>query len=138
MPMEVALMVLATDGSNTPEIIKLLDWQDQPGYYIVVLERPVPCMSLKALCISKGGKISEELARVIMWQATKASLVCCSRGVFHSDIKQENLLINPETLQVKLIDFGCGDLLKEWPYMIYTGMFYHVYCKCRFSEICFL
>ncbi|KAI7814431.1 putative serine/threonine-protein kinase pim-3, partial [Triplophysa rosa] len=121
IPLEVALQVLATGGSNVPEIVKLLDWQDRPGYYIMVLERPAPCTNLREFCRSKGEKLSEELARVIMRQATRAAYICCRQGVFHSDIKQNNLLINPETLQVKLIDFGCGFLLKETPYTTYEG-----------------
>ncbi|KAL0187892.1 hypothetical protein M9458_014991, partial [Cirrhinus mrigala] len=76
-------------------IIQLLDWQDQPERYIMVLERPLPCKDL------------EDTARVIMAQATKAAYL---------DIKQENLLINTETLEVKLIDFGCGDLLQDSGY----------------------
>ncbi|KAI7790633.1 putative serine/threonine-protein kinase pim-2-like [Triplophysa rosa] len=38
---------------------------------------------------------------------------CCKRGVFHRDIKLENLLVNPKTLKVKLIDFGCSVRLKR-------------------------
>ncbi|GAA6096902.1 uncharacterized protein LOC108269550 isoform X1 [Tachysurus ichikawai] len=45
---------------------------------------------------------------------------CYDRGVFHCDIKAENL-INPDTLEVKLIDFGCGALLKDTTYKYYFG-----------------
>lgn len=53
--------------------------------------------------------------------------MCCQRGVFHCDIKLDNLLINPETLEVKLIDFGCGDLMRETGYDILE---YVLFIKC--------
>jgi len=71
-----------------------------------------------------GGLFSEELARHLMQQVIDAAAVCCSRGVFHRDIKMPNLLVNTETLEVKLIDFGCGDLLRSSPYLTYSGMYY--------------
>ncbi|KAL0187843.1 hypothetical protein M9458_014942, partial [Cirrhinus mrigala] len=78
-------------------IIQLLDWQDQPEHYIMVLERPSPCKDLWDYALFQGGFLSEDTAQVIMAQATKAA---------YMDIKLENLLINTETLEVKLIDFG--------------------------------
>ncbi|GAA6085679.1 calcium-dependent protein kinase 4-like [Tachysurus ichikawai] len=38
-------------------------------------------------------------------QVVQAAPYCCNRGVLHRDIKPKNLLINPSTLEVKLIDF---------------------------------
>ena len=32
-----------------------------------------------------------------------------SNGVVHRDIKPENILISPQSLKIKLIDFGCSD-----------------------------
>ncbi|KAK9979349.1 hypothetical protein ABG768_012781 [Culter alburnus] len=103
------------------EIIELLDWQDQPDQYIMVLERPPSCQDLLAFLNSQEGFLNEEAARFIMTQTTMAAHMCCRRGVFHSDIKLENLLINTETLEVKLIDFGCGDLLQESTYDLFCG-----------------
>ncbi|RXN20305.1 serine threonine- kinase pim-2-like protein [Labeo rohita] len=121
LPLEVALLILVNREPKAPEIIQLLDWQDQPEYYIMVMERPSPCEELWDYLKRHGGILKEETARFIMAQATMAAHICCLRGVFHRDIKLENLLINPDTLEVKLIDFGCGDLLRDSGYTHFLG-----------------
>lgn len=87
------------------------------------MERPSPCEDLWDYLRHHGGILKEETARFIMAQATMAAHICCQRGVFHRDIKLENLPMNPETLEVKLIDFGCGDLLKDSGYKSFYGMY---------------
>ncbi|XP_048020193.1 serine/threonine-protein kinase pim-1-like isoform X1 [Megalobrama amblycephala] len=121
LPLEVGLLTLVNKGPKVPEIIELLEWQDQPDQYIMVLERPPSCQDLWDFLNNHDGILNEDTARFIMTQATMAAHVCCRRGVFHSDIKLENLLVNTETLEVKLIDFGCGDLLQESAYDVFCG-----------------
>ncbi|XP_057217474.1 serine/threonine-protein kinase pim-2-like [Triplophysa rosa] len=125
IPREVYLQMLACKGEHVPVIVRFLDWQDRLDHYVMVLERPSPCEDLSAFMIRNGGRLTEKLARLIMEHVTEAAEICCNRGVFHRDIKMENLLINPCTLDVTLIDFGCGDLLKNSAYTEYMGMFYH-------------
>ncbi|XP_073787806.1 serine/threonine-protein kinase pim-2 isoform X1 [Danio rerio] len=120
LPLEIGLLILAHRGGKVPEIIELLDWQDQQDRYIMILERPSPCVDLFDFIMSLGS-ITERQAQKIMEQATTAGLMCCRRGVFHRDIKLENLLVNTDTLEVKLIDFGCGALLQESGYDSFCG-----------------
>ncbi|RXN07307.1 serine threonine- kinase pim-1-like protein [Labeo rohita] len=121
VPLEVALTVLANQGPSCRHIIELLDWQDHLDQYIMVLERPSPCMDMHDFWLHYDGLFTEGMARHFMQQVIDAAVVCCSRGVFHRDIKMPNLLVNIETLEVKLIDFGCGDLLKSSKYKSYSG-----------------
>ncbi|KAK9972174.1 hypothetical protein ABG768_025499 [Culter alburnus] len=121
LPLEVGLLILANRGPKVPEIIELLDWQDQPDQCIMILERPSHCQDLCDFLEGHSGTLNEDTARYIMTQASMAAHICFSRGVFHRDIKLENLLINTETLEVKLIDFGCGDLLQESRYERFCG-----------------
>ncbi|KAL0147158.1 hypothetical protein M9458_057682, partial [Cirrhinus mrigala] len=121
LPLEVALQVLANKGPRVEEIIQLLDWQVEPDRYILVLERPVPFEELNCFLLRQMTTLEEDVARVIMRQTVFAAQTCCRRGVLHRDIKLENLLINPGTLEVKLIDFGCGAILTDEGYTYYAG-----------------
>ncbi|RXN30602.1 serine threonine- kinase pim-2-like protein [Labeo rohita] len=121
LPKEIALTFLANKGHRVPEIIRLLDWTDHPDHFVMVLECPSPCENLVEFMRRHGGSLDEHTVRQIMWQATNAAHMCCLRRVLHRDVKLENLLINRETSEVKLIDFGCGDILRMSPYRSYHG-----------------
>merc|ERR1711955_90169 len=47
-------------------------------------------------------------AREELRQLLEILCACHQRGVIHRDIKDENILINPDTKEIKLIDFGSG------------------------------
>uniref|UniRef100_A0A8C2JVB8 non-specific serine/threonine protein kinase n=1 Tax=Cyprinus carpio TaxID=7962 RepID=A0A8C2JVB8_CYPCA len=121
LPKEIALTILANKGPRVPEIIRLLDWTDHPDHFVMVLECPSPCENLVEFIRRHGGSLDEEKTRQIMWQAAHAANMCHLRGVFHRDVKLENILVNRETSEVRLIDFGCGDILRRTPYRSYSG-----------------
>ncbi|KAK9974154.1 hypothetical protein ABG768_022261 [Culter alburnus] len=121
VPQEIGLLILANNGPKVPQIIQLLDWQEEKEQYIMVLERPPHCENLIEFLDRHEGTIKEDIASVIIQQATLAAQTCCQRGVLHRDIKLENLLINPDSLDVKLIDFGCGEILTDAGYTSFAG-----------------
>ncbi|XP_026069795.1 serine/threonine-protein kinase pim-1-like [Carassius auratus] len=121
LPKEIALTILANKGPSVPQIIKLLDWTDHPDHFVMVLECPSPCENLVDFKRRHGGSLDEETTRQIMWQAAHAANMCHIRRVFHRDVKLENILVNRETSEVRLIDFGCGDILRRSPYRSYCG-----------------
>ncbi|KAL0173175.1 hypothetical protein M9458_033486, partial [Cirrhinus mrigala] len=118
--LEVALLIQANREPRAPEIIQLLDWQEESERYVMVLERPVPCEDLDWFVLSQTTDMKEDLAWVIMRQATTAAQTCCRRGVLHRDLTAESFLINPDTLEVKLINFGCGEVLMDAAYTSFT------------------
>ncbi|KAL0190829.1 hypothetical protein M9458_013527, partial [Cirrhinus mrigala] len=67
VPMEIGLTLMANKSPRAPQIMKLLDWEDNRD---------------------------EGIARKVI------------RQVFHWDIKTENLLLNRDTIEIKLINFG--------------------------------
>ncbi|XP_067305983.1 uncharacterized protein [Pseudorasbora parva] len=121
LPKEVAMMALLSKSPSVPQIIKLLDWYETHNEYILVLERPTPCQDMRQFLLKHGGRIEESSARAVMRQVVTAAKICCERGILHGDIKLENLLINENTLQVKLIDFGTSKRLKKSAYSTFRG-----------------
>ncbi|TSK17925.1 Serine/threonine-protein kinase pim-2 [Bagarius yarrelli] len=118
LPVEVALMELVSKPPRCPHIIELLEWFDSLNFYILVLEWPEPCIDLFKYC--ENNVLPDNVVKYIIHQVAVAASHCLERGVFHRDIKEENILINPNTFDVKLIDFGFGDLLKDF-YIDYSG-----------------
>nr|XP_023653977.1 serine/threonine-protein kinase pim-2-like [Paramormyrops kingsleyae] len=121
LPVEVALMVHLNSEPTCSSILKLIEWFDLPSEYVLVLERPEPCMDLMQYIRSQGNFLSEEVAQHVLMQLLNALNHCQSKGIIHRDIKPSNILIHTKTLQVKLLDFGCGDILKDDPYTYFAG-----------------
>ncbi|KAK3518658.1 hypothetical protein QTP70_007152 [Hemibagrus guttatus] len=113
LPIEIALMVLANANPCT-KILKILDWYEEPKRYVVILERPEPCMDLEEFSSKQGGRLTEVEARIVMFQLMEVLQHCKSQGILHRDVKPENILIQTDTYHVKLFDFGCGDLIKHY------------------------
>lgn len=114
-------MELVCKPPRCPYVIEMLEWFETPTCFVLILERPDPCYELYRYArLHYNCCLPESQVKTIMAQVILATCHCYTRGVFHRDIKEENILLNPQTLEVKLIDFGCGALLKE-TYTIYAG-----------------
>ncbi|MBN3294300.1 PIM2 kinase, partial [Polypterus senegalus] len=115
--MEVALMMMVNRPPTCPNIIRLLDWTETASVYIMVIERPFFCQDLSDFMHSQG----RTSGKVFFKQITEAVQYCHFKGVFHNDVKKENILVVTGTFQLKLIDFGCGYFLKDTEYSGHVG-----------------
>merc|ERR1711872_969097 len=111
IPLEVALMQQLQD---VPGVIRLIDYFDMQDCFYVVMER----FHSKDMFdfISEQGPLPEALARGLFKQLVDTVITCHQRGIMHRDIKDENILIDLNTFNMKLIDVGSGGLIEPRVY----------------------
>ncbi|KAM3624774.1 uncharacterized protein V6R79_001395 [Siganus canaliculatus] len=110
---------------NVPAVVKLLDWYDSPDQLILVLERPDPCEDLLDFVHHNNGILKECDAKIIAEQLVDALIQIHAHGVFHRDIKLQNILIETGSSipRVRIIDFGCGTILSKCTYISGLGTY---------------
>jgi len=113
-PEEVARFRLEYDLTrrlNTPGIIQAYDLTDHQNTLMLVLE-DYGGQSLQTLAQTESLAIADILK--IGVQVAQALEEIHRQGIIHKDINPANILLNPETGQVKVIDFGIAtQLLQE-------------------------
>ncbi|XP_074390195.1 serine/threonine-protein kinase pim-1-like [Zonotrichia albicollis] len=117
-PLEIVLLAKVSTGF--PGVVQLLEWLELPNCIVMVLERPEQCQDLHRF-IGARRFLPEEEARELFRQVLEAVRHCTSCGVLHRDIKPENILVDLDTGQAKLIDFGCGTYLQDTVYTHFAG-----------------
>ena len=108
------------DVQHVPGVVKLLEFYERDDSFIYVMERLKNCMDLYDF-ISEKGTLAEDLAREIFRQLLETVIECHKRGVFHSDIKDENILIDKDSGRIRLIDFGSGKFLHDGIFFEFEG-----------------
>ena len=74
----------------------------------VVYTQPMFGSSLYDFMFNRNQPLSEWEAKHVFKQLAETILTLQQSGIFHLDVKEENILIDPVSLNIKLIDFGCG------------------------------
>ncbi|XP_041638541.1 serine/threonine-protein kinase pim-1-like [Cheilinus undulatus] len=116
--LEVAFMLKATGLKGEvgqSAAVSLLDWYSLDDRLILVMERPTPCLDLQQHLNKRGGKLREDEAKDILRQLVDVAIEMESKGIFHRDIKPQNVLIQFQSRasRVRLIDFGCASFSSE-------------------------
>ena len=116
VPLEAALM---QQVETVPGVIRILDWFEMPESFYIVMEK-FHGQDLFDY-ISERGPLSESEARLLFRQVVETVLHCHHSGVLHRDIKDENILLDPSSNKVKLIDFGSATYLHDGLYTEFEG-----------------
>ena len=116
LPTEVVVM---QELKNVKGVIKILDFIDSKQNYYIIMEH-FNCKDMFDY-VSEKGPLKEDLARHFFKQVLDTICICHKRGILHRDIKDENLLVNVDTLEIKLIDFGLSTYLHSGRYKEFGG-----------------
>lgn len=130
VPREVALLHCL----DHKFVIKMLDYFEDSDHFYIVMERPEKYIDLFDY-ITQKGVVSERSSRYLFRQILEAVQYCQAMGVVHRDVKDENILIDLKTNQIKLIDFGSGTFFREGTYTEYEGeplWIIHCTCACTY------
>ncbi|OHT08700.1 CMGC family protein kinase [Tritrichomonas foetus] len=89
-----------------PNIVKLLDvlYDSSHGYLAIVFE--MLDKNLYELIRDHKHAYDEKTCLVLAYQLLKAVANMHSKNLFHRDIKPENCMVNKNTFELKLVDFG--------------------------------
>ncbi|CAB4058191.1 Serine/threonine-protein kinase pim-3,Serine/threonine-protein kinase pim-2,Serine/threonine-protein kinase pim-1 [Lepeophtheirus salmonis] len=117
VPLEVCLLMQLHD---CPRVVGILDCFQREDSFLIIMDRPEPCKDLFDF-ITEKGVLEEQLARNFFRQVVETVIACHRKGVIHRDIKDENLLVDLKTLDLKLIDFGSGAFFREGAYSDFDG-----------------
>ncbi|KAL3639671.1 cyclin-dependent serine/threonine protein kinase [Castilleja foliolosa] len=107
---EVQMLRALTGHKN---LVQFYDtYEDEENVYVVM----ELCKGGELLdrILSRGGKYSEEDAKIVMVQILSVVAYCHLQGVVHRDLKPENFLFTSkdEHSPLKVIDFGLSDYVK--------------------------
>ncbi|RXN06199.1 inositol-trisphosphate 3-kinase B-like protein [Labeo rohita] len=107
LPIEIGLTLMANVGSSIPQIIKLLEWQDDPYHYIMVLERPMPSMSMFNF-MKLRRRLDEKMARHVMSQVIHAGTEMFCPPEFSVDSRYHAKPATVWSLGILLFVMVCG------------------------------
>jgi len=107
---EVRILSSLTGHSN---LVQFYDaFEDEENVYVVM----ELCNGGELLdrILARGGKYSEEDAKVVIHQILSVASFCHLQGIVHRDLKPENFLFmsKDENSALKVIDFGLSDFVK--------------------------
>ncbi|XP_028292617.1 serine/threonine-protein kinase pim-1-like [Gouania willdenowi] len=121
--LEVLLMQMAAgkrgiDSLPNPAIIGFEDVLVLEDEVLIIMENPVNAKSLYDFITSSTRPMLEHEVKSIIKQVLNAAIIMHHNGVLHNDIRTENILvsINDEGPSVKIIDFGCAQLISDTLY----------------------
>ena len=114
VPQELKFLL---DLQRVPGVVKLLDFYEREDSFIFVMEKPVVHMDLFDYITNKT-RLEEDVARGFFQQVVETVTACSRAGIVHRDIKDENLVVDLQNLQLTLIDFGSAGFTQNEDYKV--------------------
>ena len=112
--------ILLSETLVHPNLMNLRELYFEQASWVIVMDYLPDFVDLfDHIC--QNGALSVADARHILTQLLDTCRYLISLGIDHRDIKDENILYNPSTRRIKLIDFGSASLIPDVPYSSYQG-----------------
>ena len=87
-----------------PAVVRTYDYGEVDGLHYLALEWATGEPLSKFL--HRSGRLAPTLVAQIMSQLADGLAAAHAQGIIHRDLKPENIIYDPETITVKLLDFG--------------------------------
>jgi tRNA A-37 threonylcarbamoyl transferase component Bud32 len=117
-PAEVLLHKMCNSVSG---VVRMVEFFEQEHEWIIIMSKLSNCMDLFDYLESKQrGRLSENEACHFFRQLVRINMDLFHQGVCHRDLKSENLLVDLDTLNLVLIDFGASAIYRNASQHFYT------------------
>lgn len=117
-PLEVTML---RKCQHVRGVVKIIDsMKVDKTYYALVMSKPRKCMDLFDY-ITKHGALPEEKARRFFRTIMNTVSEMFDAGIVHRDIKDENFIVNLDTEELTLVDFGAATFVKSDSYTDFFG-----------------
>ena len=117
VPEEVALL---RQVAGVPGVLHLVDYFRRRDGHVLVVERPARCEDLFDH-ITRRGALDDADARSVFARVVATLRAVRDAGVVHLDVKDENVVVDLDTGDVSLVDFGSAALLHDGLYRDFDG-----------------
>jgi len=109
-----AEILLHKMSNNISGVVKMIEFFEQEHEWIIIMPKLTNCMDLFDYLESKQrGRLSEQGACHFFKQLVRINIDLLNIGVVHRDLKSENLLVDLDTMQLVLIDFGASAIYRN-------------------------
>ena len=105
-------------------IVQIIDYCDSPQDYLIVMDTMDNCMDLFSF-LNNQDLLYEDTIHYIFKQTIVAVETCLRKGIVHTDLKTENIIINTMTHNIKLIDFGGSKTARYGHYKNFSGTIHY-------------
>jgi len=118
LPIELCMLLKCQGICN---VIEVYDYVVKEDATYILMEKPEKCMDMWYL-VQDRERLPFSTARHYFRQLTKAIYMMKQMGVVHGDLKGENVLVDLDKEDVKIIDFGSAHstATTDWRQMVGT------------------
>jgi len=128
------VVFLSMAAKENKGVTEFYGWyEDRRNYYIVMEYLPCYVGMFEFL---KPRLLSDQTAKYIFHQIVYTVWKCHQNGVVHRDLRVENIMIDPKTKKVKIIDFGMAELAKNEDAKFHVGHFSRYSPEMLFENRC--